>query len=285
MPRSSRAPPYCSICSSSHRPVHHDHTSPREVRILQGVEYEVSNLIYMCPTCVNSHPARPDIGLNVVVSTGQLHNIHHPSSPVARSDPDPFHIDWLTVCGATIPELETAWLADYRKQVRPMRILISAGTDDFAMGRTRDEVVESLMHFKNAVDKQNEYHPEVKNEFVVATLLNPPKICWFPDNGPAPANHTNMLADLKEINSWIINFNKWNGKDITPRFHRFGVRDGWELDMAGNRVKVKRHIMSQWLQSEPRGERMHLSDRFRVRLGVGAVRHFRGEYERFGKLG
>ena len=178
------------------------------MRILQGVEYEVSNLIYMCPTCVNSHPARPDSGLNVVVSTSQLHNIHHPRSPVARSDPDPFHIDWLTVCGATIPELEAAWLADYRKQVRPMRILISAGIDDFAMGKTRDEVVESLMHFKNAVDKQNEYHPEVKNEFVVATLLNPPKICWFTDNGPAPANHTNMLAELKEINSWIINFNK-----------------------------------------------------------------------------
>ena len=59
----------------------------------------------------------------------------------------------------------------------------------------------------------------------------------------------------------------------------------WEWDQAGNRVKVKRHIMSQWLQSEPRGERMHLNDRFRVRLGVGAVRHFRGEYERFGKLG
>ena len=77
---------------------------------------------------------------------------------------------------------------------------------------------------------------------------------------------------------------EWNGKDVNPRFHRFGVKDGWELDQAGNRVKVKRHIMSQWLQSEPRGERMHLSDRFRVMLGVGAVRHFRGEYERFENL-
>ena len=91
-----------------------------------------------------------------------------------------------------------------------------------------------------------------------------------------------MFTDLNEINALICNYNKWNGKDITPRF---GVKDGYEFDQAGNRVKVKRHIMSQWLQSEPRGERMHLNDRFRVRLGVGAVRHFRGEYERFGKLG
>ena len=228
------------------------------------------NLTYICPTCVTSHPARPDIGLNIVVGNSQLHNLHNPRTHdprVPRCDPDPFHIEWLTVCGATVPELEDAWLADYRKQVRPMRILLSAGTDDFARGKTRDEIVESIMHFKNTVDKQNDYHPEVKNEFVIATLLNPPKICWFADNGPAPANHTNMLADLKEINSWIINFNKWNGKDITPRFHRFGVRDGWQLDQAGNRVKVKRHIMSQWLQSEPRGERMHLSDRFRSGCG------------------
>ena len=252
---------------------------------MQGVEYEVPNRNYMCPTCMTSHPTRPDIGLNIVVSTSQLHNIHNPRSSVLRSDPDPFHIDWLTVCGATIRELEVAWLADYRKQVRPMRILLSAGIDDFAMGKSRDEVVESFIHFKDTIDRQNDFHPEVKNELVIATVLNPPKICWFADNGPPPHNHINMLADLKEINSWICTYNKWNGKDITPRFHRFGVKDGWELDQAGKRVKVKRHIMSLWLQSEPRAERMHLSDKFRIRLGVGAVRHFKGEYERFGKLG
>ena len=156
------------------------------------------------------------------------------------------------MCGATIRELEDAWLADYRKQVTPMRFLISAGIDDFAKGKTRDAVVESFLHFKNTVDKQNDFHPEIKNKFVIVTVLNPPKICLFADNGPAPANRTNMLADLKEINSLIVNYNKWNGNDITSRFHRFGVKDGCEMDQAGNRVKVKRHIMLQWLQSDSR---------------------------------
>ena len=64
------------------------------------------------------------------------------------------------------------------------------------MGKTRDEVVESFLHFKNTVDKQNDFHPEIKNEFVIATVLNPPNICWFADNGPAAANNTNMIADL-----------------------------------------------------------------------------------------
>ena len=72
-----------------------------------------------------------------------------------------------------------------------MRILLSAGIDDFAMGKSRDEVVESFIHFKDTIDRQNDFHPEVKNELVIATVLNPPKICWFADNGPPPHNHIN----------------------------------------------------------------------------------------------
>ena len=72
---------------------------------------------------------------------------------------------------------------------------------------------------------------------------------------------------------------------ISPPGSTGRVKDGWELDQAGNRIKVKRQIMSQWRQSEPRAERMHLSDAFRIRLGVEAVRHFKGKFERFGKLG
>ena len=64
-PPSSRCEmaPLCNICSYKQggdriRPVYHLHNSPREIRILQGVEYSTSNPSYMCTTCTPMHPIK-----------------------------------------------------------------------------------------------------------------------------------------------------------------------------------------------------------------------------------
>ena len=250
------------------------------------VEYEENNLTYMCTTCNVIHQARPDTGINICVAGDQLHNIHTPrSTSIPSMKPDPVHIDWLTVCDASIAEMEYAWLRDYKYQPRPMRILVTAGLVDLARGKTRDEIVEMFIHFKETVDKQNCYHPSVQNEFVIATILNPPKFTWFVDNGPPPRNHQNLLSEIKELNSWIVFYNNQNGKNITPRFHRFGVKDCWAMGKEKKRVRVKRHMHAQWRQEQPINERMYLNDVTRLRLGVAVVRHFQGEQERHGILG
>ena len=221
----STAAPFCYLCGDQRDPVYHHHNSGREIRVVQGVD-KTETLLYMCTTCKTVHPDKPDNGMNVLVGTSQLHGLHNPRDPSkAPMDPDPFHIDWLTVCGATIPELEYAWRRDYESYKHPMRILLTAGLDDLARGRTRDEIVESFLHFKMMVDRQNSRHPGQKNELVIATILNPPRFVWFKDNGPPPKNHKDMLQDIMELNSWIIFFNNQNGKPVTPRFHRFGIRD------------------------------------------------------------
>ena len=125
-PPSTRSPsrtscvmaPLCNICSYRQRgerqgPVYHQHNSPREVRILQGVEYSDSNPTYMCPTCVVMHPAKPDIGLNVCLSDSMLHNFHQPRDPTVICPPDPFHVDWVTIPGGTIQDLTQAFIVDY----------------------------------------------------------------------------------------------------------------------------------------------------------------------------
>ena len=172
---------------------------------MQMVEYEEMNLTYMCTTCKEIHLARPDSGLNICVGGNQIHNLHTPRASNSPSlAPDPVHIDWLSVCDATIAEMEHAWLCDYKNQPRPMRVLVTAGLVDLARGKTRDEIVEMFMHFKETVEKQNRFHPQVKNEFVIATILNPPRFTWFADNGPPPRNHQNLLSEIKELNSWIV---------------------------------------------------------------------------------
>ena len=272
--------PYCMICSYRQAeerpyPMFHFHSSPREVRILQGVEYTTSNPDYMCPTCRVMHSTFPDYGLNVCLGTSQLHNFHQPWDPTVTCPPDPFHIDWVTISGGTIPDLTQAFTVDYRRQPRPMRIFVTAGLNDLLRGTSRDTIVERFIHLKETIDAQNVYHPHAKNELVIATILNPPKLVWFDANGPPPPNHINQLKDIKEINDWLKTYNKANGRVCTPSFHRFGVRT-----LRG----VQSHQLSQWRQSEPISDMVHLNDYWRVKMGQAVIKHFRGERDRFGTL-
>ena len=283
-------PPMCNICSYrqlSPRPskaLYHHHASAREVRIMQGVEFGTKNRDYLCPSCMSHHKARLPYGLNICLSASQLHGIHRPRDPNVTCPPDSLHVDWLTIPGATISKLEYAWSLDYSKQVRPMRILLAAGLNDLMKGGGLDTIKDSITTLKNTIDVQNAFHPHAKNELVVATVLNPPKLTWFPDNGWPPAGHTNRLEEIMTLNNWIVKFNEGNGKP-TPRFHRFGVKTGRRFGQDGMPLPYKIHQWSQWRQSEPVEDMVHLSDYWRVRMGAAVVRHFEGELERGGTLG
>ena len=122
--------PLCNICSyrqvnSRPRSVFHLHSSAREVRYMQGVEDRSSHHTYMCPTCMAVHSTWPEVGLNVCLSDSQLHNFHHPRDLTVTCPPDPFHVDWVTISGGTIPDLTHAFIVDYKRQPRPMRVLAS----------------------------------------------------------------------------------------------------------------------------------------------------------------
>ena len=141
--------------------------------------------------------------MNVLISNNQLHNIQTPTDTrnVVRAEPDPFHIEWVTILNATIKDLEHAWACEYATSTRPMRVLVSAGVEDLKQGRSATDLIEDFM--QQTVEKQNG-----RSEFAIATLFNPPDITWFPDNGNQPRGHKNLLPVIKEVNSWI------NLKDI-----------------------------------------------------------------------
>ena len=239
------SPPRCDICTGRQpypkrsEEVYHKHFSSREMRIFQGVECDPRNKIYMCPTCMNHHPAWPECGLNVCLATSQLHDFHSPREDAVTCPPDDLHIDWVTIPGAKVSTLETAWQVDYGKSVRPMRILLFAGLNDLLKGGNRDTLTNSILNLKNLIDDQNVYHPSTPNKLVVSTLLNPPILTWFPDNGKPPTGHVNRLREIEEINRWIVEFNEGYGF-VTPRFHRFGVRTGRKM-VGGQYVPMHVH--------------------------------------------
>ena len=175
---------------------------------------------HFCPNCMIHHPVRPQNGLNVCLGSRQLYNFHHPREPGVECPPDKLHVDWLTIAGGTIADLEYAWSLDYQRSVRPMRVLLASGLNDLLKGGTKESLTKSILKLKKTVDENNKYQPEAENEFVVATLQNSPIMAWFPDFGPAPVGHINRLQELIEINNWIVEFNDSYG-NVSTRFHRF----------------------------------------------------------------
>ena len=247
----------CNICSyrqfSPDRPapVHHLHNSAREVRILQGVEYQQENLDYFCPTCMGTHKCRMPYGLNICVSTSQLHAFHHPREQGVVCPPDTSHVDWLTIPGGTISDLLHGWRVDYHREWRPMRVLLVAGLNDLLKGGDFHSVTEEIKRFGVNVRYQDQHHLGLTNEFSVATLLNPPKMVWFPDNGPPPPGHRDRQEELVQLNEWIDEYNRKNGRSCVPRFHNYGTRTTTRV-VDGTRQVVKTHRWNEWRASEPR---------------------------------
>ena len=83
-----------------------------------------------------------------------------------------------------------------------------------------------------------------------------------------------------------IFFNTQNGRVNPPKFNRFEVRCGKRWDgTTGRMVRYQQHQFSQWRESEPVEDQIHLNDQWRIRMAGAVVRHFRGEMDRFGLLG
>ena len=224
-------PPLCEICSYKQpdpyplEPVYHQHSSSRQYRILQRVEFKTENMQYLCPTCQTTHLSRLEYGLNICVSTSQLHQFHHPRDQTVACPPDTSHVDWLTIPGGKIADLDYAWREDYHREVRPMRILLVAGLNDLMRGGTRQTVMEAIRHFQEVVDQQNRYHPTGRNQFAVAPLLCPPKLVWYADNGVMPEGHMrNRKEELELLNSDRLSFNAQSGMVHVPHLNTLGVK-------------------------------------------------------------
>ena len=186
--------------------------------------------------------------------------------------------------GATISELLLAWKVDYECSPCPMRVVLVAGLNDLLKGGNFDSVKRALRRFEENVLHQSKYHPDLPNQFTVATLLNPPKMVWFPDNGPSPPGHRDRGQEIHLINDWIDASNSLQGKQCAPRFHTWGTRTSTKV-VDGVQREFKTHRWNDWRQSEARDDKLHLSDRLRVKMGKQVVRYFEAEFERNGPLG
>ena len=115
------------------------------------IRKSLKNLEGHYPSCQAPHMVRPNYGLNVCVSTSQLHNFWYPREQGVVAPPDSIHMDWLTIPGATIRELSYAWRLDYHKEPRPQRVMLLAGLNDLIKCGGPDQSKEHVIDFEEQV--------------------------------------------------------------------------------------------------------------------------------------
>jgi hypothetical protein len=189
------------------------------------------------------------------------------------------HRDYVTIPGTKIVHLHEAFMCEYGTVTIGMDVLLVAGLNDVVKGHTRNYIMQCIKDMRKAVEKQAEdYHPEVKNTFAVSSLLYPPQICWFEDNGPVPyPGYKNNLEKVDWINKEIDKDNKDNAIEFAPGLNTFGVRtdNKRRTDRFGN-ITVQHtttHRWGEWREKE-KGNMLHLSDKRRVAVGKHISSYF-----------
>ena len=279
---------HCLICSYTQEhpkpqvPVYHRHFSSLRLREMTGVED--STRVYLCPSCKSHHQPYPNSRIKVVVSDSTLHEFFAPRNNMCGAPQypgDTQHVDYVTIPGATIETLTHAFRLDYLDKVhhKPLDVVLVGGYNEFIKGLTRDQINYKFPQFCDLVKLIGIRHnPDNPNTVAVATLMYPPQLAWFPDNGPYPTpDYVNQREKIDWLNNQIQLRNTENGVPIGVGFHTYGVRKATRQykDQYGqvHQYVTRSHRWEHWREDHP-ARMLHMKDHRRFKMGIALNNYF-----------
>ena len=273
-PRATQQNSLCQICQIPHK-----HFSSLRLREMLGVEG--TEKFYFCPSCKSSHRSYTRDRVKLVVSDSSLHQFFAPPGDTrAQYKGDTLHADYITIPGGCIDELYNAFRLDleFSPPGKPMDIVLVMGYADLLKGHSRNFIMECLQLFSNTVlELGKDQHPDTPNTISVATLMYPPRLAWFYDNGPEPQNYLNEIEKIDWLNAKIRELNLANSSPFYPRFHTYGVRKAtrYHYDRYGykHQYAVKSHRWEHWLESA-KTDKLHLREDRRIKMGSAVNEYF-----------
>ena len=259
----------CQICSykqpypAPRRPIYHNHYSSLSLRQTTGTEE--SGEEYPCQSCKCSHTPYPDNRIKLVLSDYTLHHFFAPPNHTGKQYVgDMIHVDYLTIPEGCLEDLVHAFRLEYEllNHVKPLDVLVVAGYNDLLQNKSRHFIMEGYKHLAQLVyNLGKDRHPGATNSFAVASLLYPPRLSWFPDNGATPRYLTNNLEKIDWLNHEIHNLNLSNSVSDFPRFHTYGVRtdNTCRYDRYGylHQTHTKTHRWEHWVE-QLKTNKLHL---------------------------
>ena len=275
----------CQICSygqtypAPQRPIYHTHYSSLSLRQITGAEE--TGVEYLCPSCKGRHTPYPDSRVKLVLSDFTLHQFFAPPNHTgAQYVGDMIHVDYLTIPTACIEDLVLAFKLEYEQlnHQKPLDVLIVAGYNDLLQNKSRQHIMEGYRHLARLVQNLGKNkHPGATNSFAVASLLYPPRLSWFPDNGPTPSFLTNYLEKIDWLNREIHDLNLSNSVPEYPRFHTYGVRtdNTARHDRYGylHQTHKKTHRWEHWAE-QVKTSKLHLKPERIFKMGTAVNNYF-----------
>ena len=283
--RGSREPvSRCLICSftqpypAEQKPVFHSHFSSLRLREQAGAEDSEN---YPCPSCKCSHEFSPEGRTKIVLSDFSLHRFFSPpNNSTSQYVGDLLHVDYITIPEGCIEDLVHAFRLDYElsEQQNPLDVVIVAGYNDLLKNNSRNFIMEGFRHLSDIVlNLGKTKHPGIKNTFAVASLLYPPRLAWFPDNGATPLSYKNDLEKINWLNGQIHELNLLNSVPDYPRFHTYGVRTATRTftDVYGyeHQRHVKSHRWEHW-EVASRTNKLTLKPERKFKIGTALNNYF-----------
>lgn len=152
----------------------HTHNSSKNYRISA-----LANIWgnYHCFTCKNT-PHLHKIGTRYpfLVSSSILNNWQG-LRIMNGYQGDKIHVDYITIPGATVKELEHPFLAEYSNVHRTLDVLLVGLLNDVLCGATDSDIMEDICHFRNSVKSISAGTGDIyQGYFATATLLFPSRI-------------------------------------------------------------------------------------------------------------
>ena len=157
-----------------------------------------------------------------------------------------------------------------------MDIFIVAGYNDLVRNHGRDFILDTIKNFCEYVLQLPNEDNSV-NTVAVGTLLYPPQLSWFVDNGPEPEHYTNQKEKINWINGKIDQLNIEHGIANCLGVHKHGIRvvtRKWE-DCYGQQHErhIRKHRWEHW-REKVRRNMLHLTNERRFVLGKAINEYF-----------
>ena len=199
-------------------------------------------------------------------------------------------MDYLTIAGANIKALTNAFRIEYMieqngrpETIRPMDVVVVAGYDDLVDGHARDYIVEKLHIFADLVmhrTREEKLDRHRGNTIAISSLMYPPQLAWFPDNGPEPyEGYTNNRAKIDWLNGEISDLNLAYNSLNPPRFHTYGLRSYTRknVDIYGQVTftPIKSHRWEHWRREDNPAEMLHLTNERRFKMATAINNYFK----------
>ena len=205
-----------------------------------------------------------------MLSDSTLHNFFAPPTCTKTNyEGDTQHVDYLTIPGATLETIFHAYKHEYSHHTKPVDLFIVAGYNDLVRNVGRDtifNIIKGFVEYVRALPNED----NAMNTVTVGSLLYPPQLAWFADNGPEPENYNNQKDKIDWINGKIDALNTENGMENYPGIHKHGMRvttvkyvDGYGQPQQKH---IKKHRWEHWREKDRRNM-LHLVNERRFVLG------------------